>query len=54
MTKEEIIALEKRLKGIAEEMMQVAVNSKISCSQMEVVMAYLEGKVKHRAGEKEF
>ena len=54
MTAEQRITLETKLKKIAEEMMQIAVNSKISCSQMEMVMFYLESKVKHRAGEKEF
>ena len=54
VTAEQRITLETKLKKIAEEMMQIAVNSKISCSQMEMVMFYLESKVKHRAGEKEF
>lgn len=42
-----------RLERIADEMLQVAVNSKISCSEIEMVMYYLERKIKRRAGDKE-
>ena len=42
-----------RLEKIADEMLQVAVNSKISCSEIEMVMYYLEKKIKRRAGDKE-
>lgn len=45
---------EKELKEIAEEMLNVAISKKISCSQMELVMFYLDTKVKQRAGEKIF
>lgn len=42
-----------RLEKIADEMLQVAVNNKISCSEIEMVMYYLEKKIKRRAGDKE-
>lgn len=42
------------LNEIAKEMLQIAIDKKISCSEMHKVMLYLEDKVKQRAGEKEF
>lgn len=42
-----------KLEMIADEMLQVAVNNKISCSEIEMVMYYLEKKIKRRAGDKE-
>lgn len=42
-----------KLERIADEMLQVAVNNKISCSEIEMVMYYLEKKIKRRAGDKE-
>lgn len=42
-----------KLERIADEMLQVAVNNKISCSEIEMVMYYLERKIKRRAGDKE-
>ncbi len=45
---------EKEIKEIAEEMLNLAISKKISCSEMELVMYYLETKAKQRAGEKIF
>ena len=42
-----------KLEKIADEMLEVAVNNKISCSEIEMVMYYLEKKIKRRAGDKE-
>lgn len=42
-----------KLEKIADEMLQVAVNNKISCSEIEMVMYYLKKKIKRIAGDKE-
>lgn len=42
-----------KLEMVADKMLEVAVNNKISCSEIEMVMYYLKKKIKRIAGDKE-